>query len=167
MNQTVKQFLGNEVVKVPLTLISQSSISESAKDFLASVGLPTRDGLLFHFFKRSDAFSIWNYEGHRYLALAEERGQKLCLDLDTGNIFVVDSRNELPTRFVNSDIESLVEFIQAYSQAKDLFLKGPEERVAKILSELRMRFSDKDRKALEGDENWWSIILEQTEQGLM
>jgi hypothetical protein len=30
-----------------------------------------------------------------------------------------------------------------------------------------MRFSDKDRKALEGDENWWSIILEQTEQGLM
>jgi hypothetical protein len=167
MNQTIKQFLGNEVVKVPLTLISHSSISESVKDFLTSVGLPTRSGLLFPFFKRSEDFSVWNYEEHSYLVLAEERGQKLCLDLETGNIFVVDSRNELPTRFVNSDIESLIEFIQVYSQAKDIFLKAPEKGVTKIVSSLRKRFSDKDPKALEGDENWWAIILEQTEQGLM
>jgi hypothetical protein len=167
MNKTIKQFLGNEVVKVPLALLKHSSLAESDRDFLASVGLPTRDGLLFPFFKRADEFTVWNYEGHSYLVLAEERGQKLCLNLDTGNIFIIDARNELPTRFVNSNIESLVEFIKDYTQAKDAFLQAPEASITNSLSELHMRFSNKDPQALEDEESWWPVVLEQTEQGLM
>lgn len=167
MNKTIKQFLGNDVVKVPLTMMKNSTLSHSDRDFLVEVGLPTRDGLLFPFFKRADQFSVWDNEGQRYLVLAEEREQKLCLDMDSGEIFLIDARNELPTRFVNSNIESLLEFIKDYEEAKAEALDATEETLNNSLTALRQRFTNKDPQALEDEESWWSVVLEQTEQGLM
>ena len=166
MSEDLKQFSGDEVVRVPASLLRKSSIPKSSIDFLTTVGVPTREGLLFPFFRQAQDFLLWSNEGRSYLVLAEERGQKLCLDLQTGNIFMVDSRGELPTRFVNSDIESLVSFLKFYSDAQTTFRQSPEG-APKIISDLRGFFARKDPRALEGDENWWAVILEQTEEGLM
>lgn len=167
MSKTIKQFLGSDTVKVPLPLLKNSSLAQSDRDFLVTVGLPTREGLLFPFFKRADQFSVWNSDGQRYLVMAEEREQKLCLDMEGGKIFLIDARNELPTRFVNSNIESLLEFIKDYEEAKGEFLEATEGKINNILTALHQRFSSKDPQALEDEESWWSVVLEQTEQGLM
>lgn len=167
MSKTIKQFMGDETVKVPLSLVQNTPLVQRDKDFLVQVGLPTREGLLFPFFKRDDQFSVWESEGQRYLVLAEERGQKLCLHMTSAKIFLIDAPNELPTRFVNSNIESLLEFIKDYEEEKEAALDAAEEVQNSSLVVLRERFINKDPQALEDEESWWSVVLEQTEQGLM
>jgi hypothetical protein len=167
MYDEIKRFLGDEAVMVPMPIVDKSSMAEDSKEFLTSVGLPTRDDLPFPFFKRPQDFYLWCFDGRQYLVLAEERDQKLSLDLATGEIFIIDARRELPKRFVNSNVKSLIMFLKYYSETKDRAQKRSQKTVDRIISQLRRTLSHEDPAALGDDESWWSVILEQTEQGLM
>jgi hypothetical protein len=109
---------------------------------------------------------MWTHEKKGFLVLAEERGQKLCLKVETGEISIIDSRGELPTRFVNSNIISLVKFLQAFVEGKKRFQELDYGDASVIAKSLRHEFKLVDPEALANDENWWSVVLEQVEQGL-
>jgi hypothetical protein len=43
----------------------------------------------------------------------------------------------------------------------------PDELLVQITEELRQKYQEVDPLALDSEENWWSVILEQVEQGLL
>jgi len=163
----IRQFLGNNAVKIPASFVGGLPLPKGSKDFLSFVGLPTREDLLFPFFKDPHDFVIWRHADHDHLVLADQRGQKLALQLPGGQIYVIDSYDELPTRFVNSDVVALVYCLALYVEAQASFLTSQDADVEQIVSQLRNRISAKDVKALDNEENWWSVILDETKQGLM
>jgi hypothetical protein len=164
----IKAFWGNELLTIPQSIVVNYPIPLESKSFLANVGVPTREGLLFPFFKRPGEFRMWaDKDGEDYLVLAQERGQNLGLSAKSGNISVIDSRDELPMRFVNSDLASLVGFLQLLAETQKRLRGATEDEGRALIEQLRKEFMSNDAKALAGDENWWSVVLEQMEQGLL
>jgi hypothetical protein len=163
----IRRFLGNSFVRIPAALVGGLPLPEESKAFLSRVGLPTRDGQLFPFFQDEYDFATWRHADHDYLVLADQRGQKLALQLPSGEIYIIDSRNELPTRFVNSNVAALVCCLALYAEAQASFLASQTADTGQIASQLRRRISEEDARALDNEEHWWSVILDETEQGLI
>jgi hypothetical protein len=102
------------------------------------------------------------------ILIGDDYGTSLYLDPANGQIRSIDDGNELPTRFINSDLSSFARFISEYDKA---IVHGPKSAIDlesnQVAHELRARFMSIDPLALSNPESWWATILEQLEDGLL
>jgi hypothetical protein len=92
----------------------------------------------------------------------------LRVELDTGRVWSIDPRNELPVRFVNSSVDGLAASIGAYTAYASEVTEAEDERAARrLVGELRGRIGSIDAAAIADADTWWSLILEQAEEGLL
>ena len=91
----------------------------------------------------------------------------MCLN-PHGEIVAVDQKNESRTRFINKELKSFLDFIVIYLtfQERALEIEDEDERL-QVLEEMREKFTEIDERALDNEENWWAVIIEQIEMGLM
>jgi hypothetical protein len=102
------------------------------------------------------------------LVIGDDYGTELCLNLTDGCIYSIDPEKKLATRFVNSNVECLGKFLTLYEEReKELRETLNEKDQDQIVRRLREQFVVIDAPALAEPENWWSVILEQKEQGLL
>ncbi len=79
----------------------------------------------------------------------------------------LDRENEYPIRFINRSLESFLEFIVIIIKYEDELKESDDDEIIKVMQKIRKEFDEIDIQALSSDENWWSIILEQLELGVM
>lgn len=72
-----------------------------------------------------------------------------------------------PTRFINTNLECFIKFIIIYLSYAEKIINAHDEEINNVMAEIREKFDLVDKQALHNEENWWSIILEQIELGLM
>ena len=97
-------------------------------------------------------------------------GNDLCTDICInikGEIVSVDPQQVYPTRFINADLECFIQFIIIYLSHEERIIDASDDEINKILNDIRKEFDIVDKLVLQNEENWWSIILEQIEWGLM
>jgi hypothetical protein len=82
---------------------------------------------------------------------------ELQVDATDGKVRAFDPLHKLPTRFVNSTVNQLGAFIAAYER----YCRGGN------VSQLRNSLGEIDPAALSHPECWWSVVLEQVEDGLL
>lgn len=70
-------------------------------------------------------------------------------------------------RIINSSIEHFINFLQIYFTRRPELSKADDEEAVEIVRSMRDDFDKLDAMALSNEENWWAVILEQTEQGLL
>jgi SUKH-4 immunity protein len=93
---------------------------------------------------------------------------ELQADTSSGRVRAVDPRGELPTRFVNSTAHQLGACIAAYGRYGIEVHAARDEATARdIVARLRTTISDIDPAATADRESWWSLVLEQADQGLL
>jgi hypothetical protein len=63
-------------------------------------------------------------ESGNLIIFGDDYGTNLCLNLDDGCIYSVDPKNELPIRFVNTNVELLAKFLFAHRRYKVMLLRG-------------------------------------------
>jgi len=70
--------------------------------------------------------------------------------------------------FMNSSFEKLIKCIYFFNENIDLFEEGfDEKKRKKEVKVVTKGIKEIDKEALIGEEFWWSLILEQTEDGLL
>lgn len=65
------------------------------------------------------------------------------------------------------DLKSFLKFLDLFTVYYIKIGEVGEEEQLQILEELKEEFNRIDSRALDYEDNWWSVILEQMEMGLM
>jgi SUKH-4 immunity protein len=96
-----------------------------------------------------------------HMIIGDDDGTDLCVNLSDGAIYSIDRQQELPTRFMNSGIEQLAQFIELSETFSGTAVES------EILSrQMREALTKIDPKAFSDPENWWAIVLEAMAYGL-
>ena len=164
--EMIKDYFKNRLVQIPKEVL-QNEISNAKPifSFLNEVGLVKGfEGINFYF--DSDGIKKTIIKGTEYLVLGDDYGSKLCAELSDETIKAVYEEDDLPIRYINSSIENFVLFIMFFEQYQ-LSLNEDEDRNMKKLSDLQSTFNKYDETALNYEENWWAVIIEQIEDGLL
>jgi hypothetical protein len=104
---------------------------------------------LINFSINSNHFEKLSHNNGQYIVLGDDYGTKICLKESSGEIFSIDDQYEYPTRFVNSNIKSLVIFLQIYEYNKAIAIELSDRKVQrKMFQELEPKFLQVDPKAL-------------------
>ena len=93
---------------------------------------------------------------------------ELQVDAISGTVRAFDPGGKLPTRFVNSTAKQLGAFIVAYGRyCADARAARDEADTDTIVEGLRRTLVALDPAATADPENWWSLVLEQVNDGLL
>ncbi len=142
------------------------NLSSDTQKILCEIGLPKEpiEGVQFNM-DSSEKIKMINGN----IVIGENEGTYLCINAH-GEIISVDQENEDESliRFINKDLKSFLDYIVIFliSQEKALDIEEEDERL-QVLEEMREEFKKIDEKALNNEENWWAVIIEQIEMGLM
>lgn len=133
------------------------------REAIASAGLPDRYEPLLLTFRLADAF-----QRGEYLIIGDDEGTDLCVQPSDGTVYSVDPAGYLRTRFMNTDVRKLALCIALYERYR-AGLEGleSEKEGRAAVAGLRREIATVDPAALEDPESWWSVILEQAEDGLL
>jgi hypothetical protein len=163
----LKAFWKENLLKIPEAALSKQALSPATRKLLTEVGLPKNAPLLLRFYDDARLLSRLLHAGSDYLVIGDDEGTKIGIRAVKEDVWSVDPENQLPLRFINSSLEALLTCLQIYLENQVALRQASDDDALKIVSAMRERFSQIDAQALAGADNWWSVILEQTEAGLL
>jgi hypothetical protein len=173
MNKTlvarIVTFLGSSLIPVATASLDQCALPEETQTFLQAHGLPLglENGLFVHFYADAQVLEVYEDGQKQFLLIGNDSGTELGIKEHTGEILSIDLDETLPTRFVNSSILTLLAFLETYSKEQPRLIQASDKKIAEIVARIKDEWQTLDPKSLADPENWWSVILEQTEQGLL
>lgn len=103
----------------------------------------------------------------RSIVIGTDEGAEFRVDLDDGRVSAIDPRGNLPSRLVNSSLHQLAEAVAAYLEYATQVHGAGDAEAARLVQELRRRLDAIDAGATADPDAWWSLILEQAEDGLL
>lgn len=164
---TIKNYFEDRLTKISKEVLL-GKVSEDAElfSFLNEVGLVSEFDLINFYFEKNK-IEVTNFENQDYLIIGDDFGTKICVQLSNNKVYSIDEEGDLPMRFINSSIENLMLFIMVYEQHHEEIIEADDDEIVEIIGEIKSKLNELDSQALSFEENWWAVILEQTEDGLM
>ena len=101
-----------------------------------------------------------------YIIIGNDFGTNICVN-HKDEIVSIDTENEYPIRFINKDLETFLKFIVIILLHENEIDEADDDEINQVMQKVRTEFNIVDIQALSSEENWWSIILEQIELGVM
>ena len=136
------------------------NLSTNTKKILCDIGLP-KEPFSFIQFNIEEIENIKLDEEH--IIIGTDFGTSICIN-SKEEIVSIDQENEYPNRFINKDLETFLEFILFFLSYENKINNATDDEIGQIIKEIKQEFHKMDRKALSGEENWWSVLLEQIEE---
>lgn len=174
---TPKEFVslwgGEDFVRPPVAQLDSGSLSEANAGFLREAGLPRKGGLQLDFSAIERGLpmlgSVLEAKGlaiqtqwTEYRVLGQDNASYMCLDTGPRGVITAVWPRERIQRFVNTNIPCLAECLLAYRQIS----KGSDHlNDEAYASDLRRYIERVDPIALEDEESWWSVVVEQASYG--
>lgn len=137
----------------------KSVLEELNKRILSDIELP-KDALSFMQFNSDIEINDGN------IVIGNDFGTDICIN-SKGEIVSVDKEKEYPTRFVNKNLKAFIDCIFIYKQYEPEINNSSDDDIELVLNEMKLKFEIIDKEVFNNEENWWSIILEQIEFGMM
>jgi hypothetical protein len=142
-------------------------ISQSSKQFLLEVGLPHQDDWTLRFISETSQIPrvpsrsncrIIGFDGPVPICLDERHhGSAVAVEMGIG-------RTE---RFINTSVERFAEFLVLYQEYRTAARTLSEDETLKFIPSIEERMHKVDPKAFDDRNNYWPVIIEQTNQGLL
>ncbi len=139
------------------------NLSNNTKKILCDIGLPNKP-LNFIEFNIEQIENIVVDGGN--IIIGNDFGTNICIN-HKDEIVSIDPENEYPIRFINKNLETFLEFVITFLLYEDKINDVDDDGIHQVVQEIRKKFDMIDIQALSNEENWWSIILEQVELGVM
>jgi len=153
--------------KFPHDSLNQySSLNETTKQWFTSIGVPLQNEVLINFYGL-DIVQEQLLLDESFFIIGDDFGTKIAISNNENEIYSIDITGELPKRFINSGIKELMKFLGVYIKHLPQLQEVDDDEVEVLLSTLKKAFLDVDPKAMEDEDSWWRVILEQHEIGLM
>ncbi len=166
--EEIIKFWGRDNLKRwPEASLRDVAIPASSKSFLAEVGLPFRVDWTLRFDPEANQLPRLPNKSH-YRRIGFDDVVPICLDEQHGGRIVAVEREVGGTeRYINSSVECFGECLVYYQQYRTSVRGVTEDEVAKLITTTEERMRKADPTAFGDSNNWWSVILEQMNQGLL
>lgn len=138
-------------------------LTENTKKILCDIGLP-KEPLGFIKFNIDELKTLKHEDD--FVIIGTDLGTNICISKND-EIISVDFENEYPTRLINKNLESFLHFIVIFLLHEDEINSADDDTISQIIQKIKAEFEQIDELALNNQENWWPIILEQIETGMM
>lgn len=138
-------------------------LTENTKKILCDIGLP-KEPLGFIKFNIDELKTLKHEDD--FVIIGTDLGTNICINKND-EIISVDFENEYPTRLINKNLESFLHFIVIFLLHEDEINSADDDTISQIIQKIKVEFEQIDELALNNQENWWPIILEQIETGMM
>ena len=138
-------------------------LTENTKKILCDIGL-TKEPLGFIKFNIDELKTLKHEDD--FVIIGTDLGTNICINKND-EIISVDFENEYPTRLINKNLESFLHFIVIFLLHEDEINSADDDTISQIIQKIKAEFEQIDELALNNQENWWPIILEQIETGMM
>ena len=165
--QAIIDYFSGKLAAPSSDIYANCIIHPETKELLQNVGLPINLDVLLLNFYYEDMIKVLTVSNNNYLVIGDDYGTFICIEALTGEVYSINSALEHSSRFINSSLLSFLQFIIIYINWKDSLIDADDNEASDIVNELKEDFFSIDDKALDSAENWWNIILEQHELGLM
>jgi hypothetical protein len=166
--ETIIKFWGRDNLKRwTAASLRDVSIPVSSKSFLIEVGLPYRVDWTLQFDNEAEQLPrLPNKKNYRRIGYDDV--VPLCLDEeDSGRIIAVEDVIGGRERFINSGVDRFAECLVYYQQYRTSVRIAPEEEVPKLVAAAEEHMREADSLAFSDANNWWPVIIEQMNQGLL
>lgn len=175
--ERVRASLGiSHLQTAPRSSVMRVEIPETSREFLADVGLPKYDvlGMRFNHLDRlpyvqdiiTKPPAPLSVAKTRMYALGELYGVVPAIEPVTGNVYRIDLDGDDRSRFVNSRIELFGVFLaECDVHRRRTTINSADHR--KSMAHLKASMKSEDERALVDEENWWSVVLEELDSGLL
>lgn len=140
----------------------KTNLPEKEKKMLCEDGLPDVALHFFHFNIQRDELVIVN---DNCISIGSDNGTEICIN-SNNEIVSVDTYGVYPQRFVNSSLEQFFECVAIYLIYSDRLMSVDDDEIGVLVGEIKQKFIHVDERTLNDEDNWWSVILEQVEDGL-
>lgn len=115
----------------------------------------------FQFFDDVNKFKTLNFGGEKYLSLGLAEGGRLCLQISTGEIFNIYNENALPKCFVNSSLQRLLIFAEAYAEIWRNDENSGDDVIFDAVKNGKRIMKQTDVEALQPGSFWSEVVREQ------
>ena len=101
-----------------------------------------------------------------FVLLGSDGGTNLAVDPTSRFVLSIDSRQGLPARFVNSSVRQLGRCIDAYRvYVVEVTATREQNEQLPVVERLARAIRQIDEPSVSAPQNWWSIILQQANDG--
>lgn len=159
----IYEYWKNNFVLIKQEKYRDCNLSDNTKRILCDVGLP-EEPIYFIHFNVNQADEIRYNE--KNMVIGDDFGTDICIGIKE-EIVSVDPRHVYPVRFINTSLECFIRFIIIFLSFEEKITDADDDEINMILNNVREEFDRVDRQALLNEENWWPVVLEQIEGGLM
>ena len=160
---TIYDFLQNRFKLNTRKDYNNFDLTENTKKILCDIGLP-KEPLGFIKFNIDELKTLKHEDD--FVIIGTDLGTNICINKND-EIISVDFENEYPTRLINKNLESFLNFIVIFLLHEDEINSADDDTISQIIQKTKAEFEQIDELALNNQENWWPIILEQIEMGVM
>jgi hypothetical protein len=164
-----REFWKEDLVRAQPQALQGISLPAQTREFLLQVGLPREADLLLSFQLDVDQLPQVEAPSGIY-CIGTDGATSICIDVNQrATIVSIDPQHQMPTRFLNSGVSQLAECLMIYRKRigvlsnKDL----SDDEAMYLISELVKEIETADQEALQRDDNWLSLIIEQMNTGLL
>ncbi len=126
-----------------------------------------KDNRFIDFVSDADQLKIQNIGGNDFVIIGYDSGIAIAINCKTDGVYCVDLEGEYMTTFVNSNLKKLTVCLLLYKEYSPQITESNDVSIVGILNELKGKFEIIDEKVFDNPNNWWSVIFEQVEQGLL
>lgn len=151
----------------PAKLAEVVRLPAATKTFLTKEGIPAIKTDLINLYNNESKIVPIMYKNVKYLVIGDDFGTSICVREETGSVFAIDLSGDIPERFVNSDIEKMLSCLATYFENLTALQRVSDEDAGELVGDIKETLQQIDPPCLNNEENWWSVLLEQTELGLM
>lgn len=165
--ETVKFWGYDNLKRWPESSLRDVNIPHSSKQFLMSVGLPCKEDWTLRFDPEADQLPrLPNKTSCRRIGFDDV--VPICLDEERkGCVVAIETDIGGTERFVNSSVERLGEFLVLYQEYRKAARTLSEAEILKLIPTIEARMRQIDPKAVDDPNNYWPVIIEQMNQGLL
>ena len=170
----------DRLVRAPWVALEPLKVPLASKKFLSDVGMPVEELLCITFYDLkenwlptlreeatakklppppySDQYRVLGRGGHAPNLYLDERAG--------GSVVEIDLEPEGCARFVNSSVEALAAFLVAFR--KSFVREGMSDEENKhYVARMKADLMRVDGRAFSDPQNWWPLVVEQMEDGLL
>src|SRR5215470_10524960 len=139
------------------------TIPGSAKSFLVETGMPLRLGLTLRFEIQADQVSR---ASTTRLCIGFDDVVPISID-ERGRVIAEEAKVGRGEKYINSSIECFGECLVYYQQYRISVRAASEDEVQRLISVVARSLRNTEPTAFADPNNWWPVIVEQINHGLL
>ena len=173
--EDIRALWGNAIIEYPSGVVAELAIPADSRTFLHDTGLPLESELEVRFsnevavleeFIGTDNLAAKPDERNSY-RIGTDGGTEICLKRGSGEVVSVDPTGQLPSRFVNSSIASFIVCLGIFAKYRTRIARLADDEIDELIPSTEAEIRKADDHALNHAENWWSVVVEQMQDGLL